>query len=338
LIFAVTDGSSSPCSQQPHLQAAQNITYVELPEDAWRLIYSSLPMRDAARAACVSRRFLRFWRCYPNLTFNQETVAAKRQPLPRGGEEDRGKYLFSKARQVLEAHSGVGATTLRLNLSTCREEDIDAPRLDGWLRAFATSASLREVALLLPESCARREYTFPYPLLLTPSSRVESLYLASCGFHPARQQHAPPTSSFGGSLLSRVCLRRVGTTGEELALFLSSCPALARLDLCDCDAVTSIEIPRVLRRLRTVRVQRCRALRAVRSDAPGLSSFHYEGWRPLSAFSLGDALETTELDVYATRMADVVQYAGARFPSVAPNLETLVLSSVHEVLYVAMCY
>jgi hypothetical protein len=35
-------------------------------------------------------------------------------------------------------------------------------------------------------------------------------------------------------------------------------------------------------------------------------------------------------------MADVVQYAGARLPSAAPNLETLVLSSVHEVLYVAI--
>jgi hypothetical protein len=77
-------------------------------------------------------------------------------------------------------------------------------------------------------------------------------------------------------------------------------------------------------------------VQAVRSDAPGLSSFHYEGWRALSAFSLGDALETRELDVYATRMADVVQYAGARLPSAAPNLETLVLSSVHEVLYVAI--
>jgi hypothetical protein len=252
------------------------------------------------------------------------------QPGDRGGEEaDRGKYLFGKARQVHGNRSGVGATTLRLNLSTFREEDVDAGALDGWLH-------VRELALLLPESCAR-EYTFPYPLL-PPSSRVESLYLASCGFHPVQQQPSggPSSSSFGGSLLSRVCLRRVGTTGEELGLFLSTCLALARLDLCDCDAVTSLEIPRALRRLSTVRVQRCRAPRAVRSDAPGLSSFHYEGWRALSAFSLGDALETRELDVYATRMADVVQYAGARLPSAAPNLETLVLSSVHEVLYVAI--
>jgi hypothetical protein len=185
------------------------------------------------------------------------------QPGDRGGEEaDRGKYLFGKARQVHGNRSGVGATTLRLNLSTFREEDVDAGALDGWLH-------VRELALLLPESCAR-EYTFPYPLL-PPSSRVESLYLASCGFHPVQQQPSggPSSSSFGGSLLSRVCLRRVGTTGEELGLFLSTCLALARLDLCDCDAVTSLEIPRALRRLSTVRVQRCRAPRAVRSDRPG---------------------------------------------------------------------
>jgi hypothetical protein len=128
-----------PCSQQPH--QVQNITHVvELPEDAWRLIYSLMSMQDAARAACVSRRFLRFWRCYPNLTFNQETVAAKRQPVPYS--EDRGKYLFRKARQVLENHSGVGVKTLRLNLSSCGKEDINTNLLDGWLEAFIKSGSL----------------------------------------------------------------------------------------------------------------------------------------------------------------------------------------------------
>jgi hypothetical protein len=72
---------------------SSSITHVELPEDAWRHIYCSLPMRDAARAACVSRRFLRFWRCYPNLTFNQETVAAKRQTEASTSSARRGRCM-----------------------------------------------------------------------------------------------------------------------------------------------------------------------------------------------------------------------------------------------------
>ncbi|KAI5013790.1 hypothetical protein ZWY2020_046486 [Hordeum vulgare] len=40
-----------------------------LPEDIWLHICSFLPMKDAARSACVSRTFRSSWKYRPNLSF-----------------------------------------------------------------------------------------------------------------------------------------------------------------------------------------------------------------------------------------------------------------------------
>ena len=131
------------------------------------------------------------------MAFNQETLAASRQPLPRS-EDDRGKYVFRKTQQVLQNHSGVGVTTLKLNLSACSMADIDGGLLDAWLRAFV-KPGLAELAVSLPEpehgstsssSSSVPGYTFPCSLLLShddSASTIQHLYLASCAFHPIQQ-------------------------------------------------------------------------------------------------------------------------------------------------------
>ncbi|KAK3139252.1 hypothetical protein QOZ80_5AG0380260 [Eleusine coracana subsp. coracana] len=322
---------------QPHqiTEISQGIPHVDLPKDVLRHIYSLLPLRDAARAACASHKFLRFWRCYPNLAFNQETLAASRQP----SREDRGKYVFRKAQQVLENHSGSGVKALRLNLSTCDKDDIDTSLLDQWLRAFV-KPGIAELTVMLPD-CYAHEYNFPYSILESTSddgeassSSIQSLYLASCGFHHPTPEVGHPRLLGCSRSLWKLCLRKVSVNSEELEHFLSRCYALERMDLSDCNTVTSLKIPRVLKKLSIVRVQMCRALQTIESDAPMISNFHYEGGRssPLLRFSLGDSLETKELDVHATSMVDVIQYAGSNLPSIAPNLETLMLSTVHEKL------
>ncbi|KAF0892794.1 hypothetical protein E2562_017754 [Oryza meyeriana var. granulata] len=129
--------------------------------------------------------------------------------------------------------------------------------------------------------------------------------------------------------LSTMCLRRVAVADEELGFFLAGCLALERLHLSCCDTIGSLKIPRALRRLRSLRVRSCRLLRTIESGGPTLATVWYGGW-PLLRFSLGGALETTKLEVHATCMGDVIQYAGAKLPSAAPDLETLVLSTVYE--------
>uniref|UniRef100_A0A0E0K372 Uncharacterized protein n=1 Tax=Oryza punctata TaxID=4537 RepID=A0A0E0K372_ORYPU len=44
-------------------------SWTNFPEDIWSHIHSLMPLRDASRAACVSRAFLYSWRCHPNLIF-----------------------------------------------------------------------------------------------------------------------------------------------------------------------------------------------------------------------------------------------------------------------------
>ncbi|XP_020170620.1 uncharacterized protein [Aegilops tauschii subsp. strangulata] len=269
-------------------------------------------MRDAARTACVPQSFLHFWRCFPKLVFNPETLAAGRQPFVRGG--DRGKYVFSKEQEVLENHSGIGVKTLKLHLSACCKKDIDTSLLDGCLQAFV-KPGIVDLAVLLPD-CYASEYSFPYSLLLNDdvansrsTSVLKSLYLSSCGFHTHRRPKG-------------ACL---------LLELIETAIVQEWLDLSNCDMITSLKIPHVLRKLKTVWVRMCRELVVIESHALKLSTFSYEG-RQLSRFTLGDSLEMEELDMHAAHMQDMLQYAGNNLPSVATNLETLVLSTVHEKL------
>nr|XP_034602423.1 uncharacterized protein LOC117862971 isoform X3 [Setaria viridis]TKW06357.1 hypothetical protein SEVIR_7G237100v2 [Setaria viridis] len=331
-----TDGTNgSPCSNQPH-QATEisqgvgsAIPHVDLPEDVLQHIHSLMPMRDAARAACVSRRFLGFWSCYPNLVFSQESLAARKQPL-LWSNEHRGQYVISTTKQVLGNHSGIGVKTLELKLSSCNKDDISSSLLDAWLQAFV-KPGISELVVLLPECDAPdHQYNFPYSLLYdeTGSSlnSIQSLCLASCGFHPIKG----PRMLGCSRSLTKVCLQKVGVTGNELGIFLSICIALERLNLSNCSMITSLKIPCVLQNLRVLRLRLCSALQTVESDAPNLSTIRYEGCRPLLKFSLGDSLETKGLKMHATCMEDMIQYTGSNLPSIAPNLETLVLSTVDE--------
>ncbi|CAN6204456.1 unnamed protein product, partial [Urochloa humidicola] len=77
-----------------------------LPEDIWCRIHSLMPMSDAARAACLSRIFLRSWRCHPNLTLTWTMLCSKRH------EEELDRNID----RILRNHSGIGLKTLELNL------------------------------------------------------------------------------------------------------------------------------------------------------------------------------------------------------------------------------
>lgn len=102
-------------------------------------IYSLLPLRDAARAACVSHGFLLFWRCYSNLTFNVSTLG-----LARKKSEDWGIFLIDIVDRILRNHSGNGVEALDLCLLSC--ENIDPSYLDRWLQ-IAVRSGIKEVKL-----------------------------------------------------------------------------------------------------------------------------------------------------------------------------------------------
>uniref|UniRef100_A0A0E0HIV2 F-box domain-containing protein n=1 Tax=Oryza nivara TaxID=4536 RepID=A0A0E0HIV2_ORYNI len=80
--------------------------YPCLPEDIWHHIHSQMPMRDAARAACLSRTFLQSWRSHPNLILNKDTIGLNASAC--GGNFSR------KVDHIMRNHSGIGVKIFRL--------------------------------------------------------------------------------------------------------------------------------------------------------------------------------------------------------------------------------
>jgi hypothetical protein len=137
-------------------------------------ILSLVPLRDAARAACVSRRFLRSWRRFPNLTFNWETVGLN---LDKGPLYERAKKLANGIHHILENHSGTGVKTLKLQVRPCGDV-ITANCLDIWLQA-AVKSGIVELALDLPRIHNLR-FNLSCSLISSDASSLQSFSLVLC--------------------------------------------------------------------------------------------------------------------------------------------------------------
>uniref|UniRef100_A0A0D9ZM61 Uncharacterized protein n=1 Tax=Oryza glumipatula TaxID=40148 RepID=A0A0D9ZM61_9ORYZ len=147
----------SPCEHDGdgHCQAGKmmrnSIPY--LPEDILSRIHSFMSMREAARAACVSRAFLRSWRCHPNLIFNKDTIGLKRNAF--------GENFHGKIGRILRNHSGISLKTFKLDYSGMCGFD-GTSYLDSWLQ-IALKPGIEELTLFLFDT--NKQYNFPWSLL-----------------------------------------------------------------------------------------------------------------------------------------------------------------------------
>lgn len=125
-------------------------------QDIWCHIHSLVPLRDSARSACVSRTFLRSWRCHPKLTFSKESLGLK------GQKSDIAKSFTHAVDHILKNHSSAGEKTLKFviwnfyNVNTCR--------LNSWLQK-AITPGIEEITLLL-DTKHLTEYNFPCSILV----------------------------------------------------------------------------------------------------------------------------------------------------------------------------
>ena len=263
-----------------------------------------MPMDAAARAACLSHTFLSSWRCYPKLILNWHTLCSKA----------RDGNLRCRIDNILRNHSGIGLKIMRLHLHS---PSISFPYIDNWLQV-AVTPGIEELTLRLHE-----KYEFPCSLLSAGvRSSIRSLLLGLCVFHPTLE--LGPLRS-----LTRLILRDVRITGEELECLLSNSLALEHLDLCTCKEIVFLKIPSALLQLSYLRVCGCWDLQVIENKAPSLSTFTLVG--QVSKLSLGEASQMME--VLSLQHPNVVCYARAKLPSIMPNLETLVLGSSAEVSY-----
>ncbi|CAL5021645.1 unnamed protein product [Urochloa decumbens] len=237
------------------------------------------------------------------------------EPPPLQSEQRR-------PRQTL-ASSGSVATVdeIQGSVSPCHRADDDSKDVEtsGDSIPYLPEDIWRHIHFLMPMDAAAHAACLSHAFLSSWRSTVRSLQLDCCIFHPMLE--LGPLRS-----LTRLTLRVVHITGEELECLLSNSLALEHLDLNDCKELTFLKIPSVLLQLSYLSVIGCWDLQVIQSKGSSLSSLTLIG--EVSKLSLG---ETSQMKFLSMRCENVVCYARANLPSIVPNLETLELGSWAEV-------
>ena len=127
-------------------------------QDIQRHINSLMPMRDAAKAACVSRAFLSSWRCRPNLTFSKETLGLDENVR---GNDEIARDFPSIIDHILKKHSGCVKRFELLKAPNSSAKD--RRYLNSWLH-IAVTPGIEELTLSLADHLVAH-YKFPCSLL-----------------------------------------------------------------------------------------------------------------------------------------------------------------------------
>ncbi|XP_062227911.1 uncharacterized protein LOC133926145 isoform X2 [Phragmites australis] len=282
-------------------------------KDVLHHIHSLVPLRDAARAACVSRSFLRSWRRFPNLTFSWETLGLHMN------EGERAMKLRNIIHHILENHCGTGVKTVKFLVRPCLNA-ITANDLDIWLEA-AVKSGIEELAVDLPQDHGL-EYSFSCLLLSCAARSLQSFSLSYCAFHP---------TLIIGCLknLRSVCLRLVHITEEELGCFFSCTISLEKLEVSQCNEITLLKIPSHLQQLSILRVFLCRRLQMIQIYAPKVTTFSFGG--PPTRISIRNSPQLKTMAMDGLCYSRMFEFALTRINhSIASNLQTLILSSSSE--------
>ncbi|XP_044401642.1 uncharacterized protein [Triticum aestivum] len=287
-----------------------------LPEDIWWHIHSLMPMRDAARAACVSRTFMHSWRRRTSLTFSKKTLGIGEDVCEKDG---KARDLTYKVDRIWIEHPGIGVKEVRIEFY---DNTTRVCFLDRWLQ-IAVTPGIEE--LIVIPSVGHKRYNFPWSLLSEGSGNsIRCLFLSRCVFCP--------TVGLGLRSLTQITLCYVHITGNELACLLDNSFALQQLGLSHCSKIIRLKIPSLLQRLITLEVSACKRLQTIEIEAQCLSKFWFSGER-LVQLSFGEALQLKTLDMHCH---GAVCEARANLPSTLPNLETLSVFSYFETVNTPM--
>jgi hypothetical protein len=288
-------------------------------QDMLHHIHSLIPLQDAARAACVSRRFLRSWRCYSNLTLDNRTLG-----LTDDKSEESETHYINKIDKILNNYSdnGMKVKTLKISLLYCKS--VSASYLDRWLQ-IAVKSGINELSLTMPYSI-KEKYCFPYSVLFeeTTTSLIESLYLSECSFHPIQT-----LGCFGR--LKSLDLIYVHITEEGLQKLLSKSSGLERLQIHSCSEIICLKLPCTLQKLKFLTIITWHKMQVVQISAPNLSSFRYYGC-PLE-ISIRDPSQLKDVYLTSFDSSRILSYGRAKLPYIAHSVERLTLSSVGEVCF-----
>ncbi|KAL6638845.1 hypothetical protein ACP70R_023481 [Stipagrostis hirtigluma subsp. patula] len=250
-----------PCQQDDNSQAGKRVIYSgpDLPEDILRHIHSLMPLRDAARAACVSHAFLQSWRCHPNLIFNSQEFSFKK-------EYTNVWNFCSKINHILSNHSGIGVKIFRLEFSGLSKYNANH-YLKSWLQV-AVTPGIEELTLMLFK--VKQMYKLRFSLLSNGvRDSIQKLQLGFCAFHPTAE---------------------LGPFRSLINLHLHS-----RLELMWCSQIICVNIPCVLLHLSSLKVFGWERLKPIESKAPNLSNLSLHGNQV--KLILGETLKLQSVDM-----------------------------------------
>ncbi|XP_037407347.1 uncharacterized protein LOC119269592 isoform X2 [Triticum dicoccoides] len=180
LITKVPDKKDSLCQQDDQSQGGDRSTSSgpNLPEDIWCLVHSLMPLCDSAHSACVSRTFLRSWRCHPKLIFSEEALGLKQK---EGRNINIAWDFTSRVNQILKNHSDTGVKILEFVINN--RHNVNTCQLNSWLQK-AVTPGIEKITLFLPMEY-REEYNFPCSVLFDGrGNSIWYLNLTNCAFRP----------------------------------------------------------------------------------------------------------------------------------------------------------
>ncbi|KAF7024625.1 hypothetical protein CFC21_036942 [Triticum aestivum] len=317
LVTSVPDKKDSLCQQDDQSQGDDTPTSSgpDLPEDIWCLVHSLMPLCDSAHSACVSRTFLRSWRCHPKLIFTEETLGLKRT---------EARDFTSRVNQILKNHSDTSVKILEFVFDDCN--NVNTCHLNSWLQK-AVTPGIEKITLFLPWRY-REEYNFPCSILLDGrGNSICYLDLTNCAFHPMVGFDCLRS-------LTKLRLYGVCITGDELGHLISNCFALEELQVWCCMELICLTIPFWLQRLSCLTVSECNMLRVIESTAPNFTTLDFFG-EPVQLV-LRESSKVKHLKVGYSYKPNAVSYAITKLPSIAPHLQTLAIYSSSETVNTPM--
>uniref|UniRef100_A0A0D9XFI7 F-box domain-containing protein n=1 Tax=Leersia perrieri TaxID=77586 RepID=A0A0D9XFI7_9ORYZ len=309
-------GSSYQQDDNPHGSKRMRYSQLDLPEEIWQHIHSLMPMRDAARAACLSSAFLHSWRSHPKLTFSIETL----------GFVDDTTDFIKRIDCVMKKHLGIGVKALTIQFNQLFRTKA-CSYLESWLQ-IAVTPRIEELTIDMFSPRGKSYYNFPCSLLSDESgSSIQHLHLCCCYF-------CPPADFGCFQSLTKIYLKHVKITGDGLGSLLSTSFALERLELEYCNQIEHIKIPSEVQRLSYIEVSECLRLQVIENKAPNVDSLDIfgQGYCPIQ-LSFGESSLVKNLSMDCS---SALCHAFAELPSIFPNLETLIIDYLDEMFNTPM--
>lgn len=290
-----------------------------LPNDILSSITSKLSLKEAARTSILSSQWRRVWLCRAYIDLNHHTVLSESDKerswtTPGGIRLNRRKFIKSVG-ALLQQHEGVGTEDIRIRHDLCDRYAGHINRLVNYTIASKAKGLILELwGVNFGPTIVR--CNFPLQVLDTKNSNLRRLELWFVSLNP-------PAGYRGFQNLTKLCLRDVNITNEDVQRLLSEGNRLECFRITNCKMLTSLRIPHCLNRLKVLLVLSCPLLQDMALDC-GVPALHYRG--SLIPMEFAAPLKLRQLWIELLTCHSALGFIFNELPTTLPHLEMLTLT------------